>query len=92
MTSLRPKGFVDGSGPKSSDLNAMTIPTLFIVGDEDITMPPHIVQLAQELIPNSRLEIVPGAGHSVYFEKPIIFNNLLMEFLGQKINGDQIPI
>ena len=32
-------------------------------------------------LPGAKLETVPGAGHSVYFEKPAEFNALLDRFL-----------
>ncbi|MCH7739604.1 MAG: alpha/beta hydrolase, partial [Chloroflexi bacterium] len=39
------------------------------------------------LIPNSRLERVPEAGHSVYFERPAAFNRLLKDFLDENYPG-----
>ena len=32
-------------------------------------------------LPGAKLEVVAGAGHSVYFEKPVEFNALLDAFL-----------
>ena len=32
-------------------------------------------------MPASRFVEVPGAGHSVYFEKPDEFNRIVLEFL-----------
>jgi pimeloyl-ACP methyl ester carboxylesterase len=36
--------------------------------------------IAQSLLPASRMVVVPGAGHSVYFEAPDTFNKLAHEF------------
>ena len=59
---------------------------LLIVGEEDpISLVPAMRAL-QKLIPNSRLEIVPGAAHSTYFEQPAAFNKLLGEFFEQVLS------
>ena len=41
------------------------------------------MQEAQKLIPNSRLEIVPGAAHSAHFEQPEAFNRLVGDFFAE---------
>jgi pimeloyl-ACP methyl ester carboxylesterase len=46
---------------------------------EDV-IPPSSVERLAALIPGARLAIVPEAGHSVYFERPAVFNRLLDEF------------
>jgi pimeloyl-ACP methyl ester carboxylesterase len=61
---------------------AITTPVLFIVGEEDIVIPPAVIELSAACIPGARLERVPRAGHSVYFERPAIFNELVERFLG----------
>ncbi len=72
--------FRDPNGPKANDLSNMTTPTLLIVGQEDLIFPPQVMRAAQALIPNSRLEVVPGAAHSTHFEQPQAFNRLVSEF------------
>jgi pimeloyl-ACP methyl ester carboxylesterase len=32
-------------------------------------------------LPGARLEVIPGVGHSTYFEAPEIFNALVLGFL-----------
>ncbi|MGE0387843.1 MAG: alpha/beta fold hydrolase [Gammaproteobacteria bacterium] len=56
-------------------------PALFVVGDEDELMPPALVQAAHRTVPGSQLLVMPGAGHSTYFEKPEIFNRAVLDFL-----------
>ncbi|MCH8109953.1 MAG: alpha/beta fold hydrolase [Chloroflexi bacterium] len=68
-------------GPMAADLGKMKIPTLFIVGDDDELTPPHVIELAAKYIPGARLTRVPEAGHSVYFEKPDVFNFEMNRFL-----------
>jgi 3-oxoadipate enol-lactonase len=60
---------------------ALRVPVLFIAGEESAVVPPAAVTLAQRLVPRSRLALVPGAGHSVYFEQPGIFNQLVDGFI-----------
>ncbi len=55
-------------------------PVFFIGGEEDEVMPVSLMAVAETLIPNARMTVVPGAGHSVYFEQPDVFNQLLLNF------------
>ena len=82
-----PNGFLTGEGPKAPELAAMQVPTLLVAGDHDVLMPPPALQAAQKLIPGSRLEMVPGGGHSVYFEQPGLFNRLVLEFFAGVLSG-----
>lgn len=62
-------------------IRSMAAPVLFIGGEHDEVMPVVLMEVAQGLIPGSRLVAVPGAGHSVYFEQPETFNHIVGEFL-----------
>jgi 3-oxoadipate enol-lactonase len=57
------------------------VPTLFVTSDEDILIWPELSELIQPKIPGSRLVKIPGAGHSVYFERPGVFNREVGDFL-----------
>jgi len=54
---------------------------LFIAGEEDIVIPPEVLDLAAAAIPGARVERVPDTGHSVYFERAATFNAILDRFL-----------
>ena len=58
------------------------IPVLFIVGEQDQLIPPPIIEAMHKSMPGSQLVKVPGAGHSVYWEKPDVYNRLVLDFLG----------
>jgi 3-oxoadipate enol-lactonase len=60
---------------------ALNVPVLFVEGDNDVLIPPEVVQVAQGMIPGARLAMVSDAGHSVYFERPAEFNALVDAFL-----------
>ncbi len=67
--------------PTAADAARLGIPVLFIAGEEDVVIPPRMLSIAGAYFPNTRLELVPAAGHSVYFERPAIFNEIVERFL-----------
>ena len=74
------------SGPstaalKESDLARVTMPVRFIGGEDDVLQPPAVLEMACMLFPNASLVEVPECGHSMYFEKPDVFNFLVHRFL-----------
>ena len=74
-------------GPSADDLATLQAPTLLIVGQEDLIFPPHVIETVHNLIPGSRLEVVPEAAHSTHFEQPNAFNKLVGEFFQQVMSG-----
>lgn len=62
-------------------LRELHIPTLWIVGDEDIVFPAVAAAPLARLMPKAEVARVPDAGHSVYFERPRRFNELMETFL-----------
>ncbi len=66
--------------PDGAALRRLPVPVLFIAGEEDDLFPPALVAVAQRLVPHGRLLVVPQAGHSVYFERPDVFNRAVLEF------------
>ncbi|MFC7555840.1 alpha/beta fold hydrolase [Pseudoroseomonas wenyumeiae] len=65
----------------ASDLAAITIPTLWVTGAEDVVFPSPVAPHFAAAMPRARHVEVEQAGHSPYFERPAIFNALLAEFL-----------
>ena len=61
-------------------LGEMATPVLFIGGEHDEVMPVSLMEIAARMIPGSRMVVAPGAGHSVYFEQPEVFNHVVLEF------------
>jgi pimeloyl-ACP methyl ester carboxylesterase len=64
-----------------SALKRLRIPVLVISGDEDVVFPPPAAIAVAAAIPGAKLESIPNAGHSVYFERPDTFNRLVAAFL-----------
>jgi pimeloyl-ACP methyl ester carboxylesterase len=61
-------------------LAGLTVPTLFITGEEDVVFPPLLAPALAASMPHARVEQVTAAGHSVYFERAGVFNRLVEEF------------
>lgn len=61
-------------------LESLSTPVFFIGGEEDEVMPVSLMAVAQRLIPGARMAVVQGAGHSVYFEEPSRFNEMVLDF------------
>jgi 3-oxoadipate enol-lactonase len=67
-------------GANREALASMRTPVLFIGGDHDEVMPVSLMEVARSLIPGARMEVIPGCGHSAYFEQPDVFNKLVLDF------------
>ena len=70
-------------GPTRDEVAALTVPTLFLVGSEDMLTPPPILKRVHEIVAGSRFVEVPERGHSVYFEDPAVFNETVGAFLAE---------
>ena len=68
---------------KPDVLRGLAMPTLFICGGEDTTYPPFLSDALAQLMPTARVEHVPETEHSVYFQRPEIFNQLANDFLSR---------
>jgi pimeloyl-ACP methyl ester carboxylesterase len=64
-------------------LESITAPTLLLTGDADLYAPPPVTEMFAKRIKGSELIIVPGAGHSAYWEQPETFNRAVLAFIGK---------
>jgi 2-succinyl-6-hydroxy-2,4-cyclohexadiene-1-carboxylate synthase len=75
------RGIGTGSQPSfHHDLPGLRTPVCLIAGEED----DRYSRLSGEMhaaLPASQLRIVPAAGHAVHFERPPIFNEIVLSFL-----------
>lgn len=63
-------------------LETITVPTLIVVGDEDVPTPVSDAKAMHERIAGSQLQVIANAGHLANLERPAAFNHLLTEFVG----------
>ena len=63
-------------------LQEIDVPTLVVVGEEDVITPVKEARAMHQAIRGSRLEIIPEAGHLSNLERPAAFNAALSDFVG----------
>jgi pimeloyl-ACP methyl ester carboxylesterase len=67
--------------PASELLAEISVPTLVVVGAEDVEDFQRIAALVADAIPGARNVVIPGAAHVVALERPEEFNRALLAFL-----------
>lgn len=65
-------------------LDRIRVPTLVIVGDEDVATPPDQASRICEAIQGAQLKTVKQAGHTVSIEQPEVVNGYLRAFLADQ--------
>ena len=61
----------------------VSVPTLILVGDEDVVTPPALSEELQRLVADAILEVIPSSGHLANAEQPERFNAAIDRFLRQ---------
>jgi len=64
-------------------LVSVRVPTLIIVGAEDVITTPADAEGMRQAIPASQVVVIPGAGHMSNLEAPAAFNAAVRAFLSQ---------
>jgi 3-oxoadipate enol-lactonase len=65
------------------ELSKITVPTLVMVGNQDILTPRGDSEELAERIPTAELVVISGAAHGFMIEHGTTFNKILLEFLGR---------
>jgi pimeloyl-ACP methyl ester carboxylesterase len=65
-------------------IETIQIPTLLMTGDADLYAPPPVLELFSRRIKTSTTMILPGVGHSAYWEQPELFNRAVLDFIRQR--------
>lgn len=76
-----------GRPDSRSMLGEISVPTLVVVGADDVITPVADAQLMVDSIPGSELVIIPDAGHVSNIEQPRVFNQALRGFLANRVRG-----
>lgn len=61
-------------------LSSIDVPTLVVVGEDDVLTPPADARRIADGIPGARLVTISDAGHLSNMEQPALFNRALEEF------------
>ncbi|MFJ4879523.1 alpha/beta fold hydrolase [Streptomyces sp. NPDC088745] len=70
-------------------LPGVTVPTLILVGADDVYTPVATAQEIHRLVPHATLTVIDDAGHLPGAEQPVRFNAALLDFL--RTVGDRAP-
>ena len=62
----------------------LKVPTLLMTGDADLWIPPWLLNQIAPRFPGAKIAIVPDAGHSLQWEQPALFNELVLAFIQGK--------
>lgn len=86
MAQVRPKGYRSVSyclynAEVDNKYSTIDVPTLLICGELDTVTPVSESKIIQSKIKGAKLEIISGAGHLCYQEKPEQFNELIRQFI-----------
>lgn len=63
----------------------LTMPILCLVGEQDELIPPEMIRSLVKILPKGKLATIPDCGHSIYFEHPQVFNQLVRDFLREEL-------
>lgn len=66
------------------DLPRITAPTIVVVADDDILIPPYLGATIAAAIPGARLVHMREGGHNCFRQDPAGFNRILEQFLAAK--------
>ncbi|MGH2785401.1 MAG: alpha/beta fold hydrolase [Actinomycetota bacterium] len=66
----------------SPDLAGITVPVLWVHGEEDQLMPIDGARATTEKIPGAKFAAIPAGGHMAPMENPTATNEAILEFLG----------
>jgi len=71
-----------GERPDSvADLKSINVPTLIVIGEEDVLSPVADGELMRQNIAGSQLKVIPKAGHYAPWEQPELVGKVLRQFL-----------
>lgn len=67
----------------ADELSGVEVPTLVVVGNQDILTPRGDSEELAERIPTAELVVISGAAHGLMIEHASTFNRILLDFLGR---------
>jgi pimeloyl-ACP methyl ester carboxylesterase len=79
------RGLLAWNGTRTARLGALRVPTLVLVGKDDILTPPAFSRALARRIRGARLRVLPG-GHAFFVEEAEAFNQAVIRFL-KRVRG-----
>jgi pimeloyl-ACP methyl ester carboxylesterase len=68
--------------PAGERLGEIAVPTLVLIGDQDVSAIQAIAEKLATTIPGARKVVLTNTAHVPNMEQPEVFNRLVLEFLG----------
>jgi 3-oxoadipate enol-lactonase len=65
----------------TQEAGEIKVPTLCVVGDQDGSTPPDLVEEFAGLVSGAKFEIIPGAGHLPSIEQPELLCRIMKKFM-----------
>ena len=75
-------------GTRTTEIGRIAVPTLVVVGDDDVLTPPIQAERVARELPHARLEVLAGAGHGLMIERAETVNALIRDFA----SGAAMPV
>jgi pimeloyl-ACP methyl ester carboxylesterase len=72
---------------RRADLASIHLPTLVMVGEDDVISTVAEAREISGALPDARLEVIPAAGHLAPYENPTAANEVMLGFLNHVGNG-----
>lgn len=70
--------------PVYDELDKIKVPTLIMVGDQDVATVPAKSERMHTKIAGSEMVMIPGGGHTSSVEEPVFINQKIREFLSKR--------
>jgi 3-oxoadipate enol-lactonase len=77
------RAILDADDSMRHTLAGIAVPTLVVVGNQDILTPRGDSEELAELIPTAELVVIAGAAHGLMVEHATTFNRVVLEFLAR---------
>ncbi|QLQ36504.1 alpha/beta fold hydrolase [Micromonospora robiginosa] len=79
--------WIDTATDRTADLAAVTAPCRVIAFTDDVVSPPHLGAEVAAAIPGCDFVEIPDCGHLGHLERPEVFNEAMLDFLGKHAVG-----
>jgi 3-oxoadipate enol-lactonase len=83
------RAILDVDESVAEQLEQVDIPTMVVVGNQDILTPRGDSEEIADRMPNAELVVISGAAHGFMVEHASTFNRVLSEFLGRVTKADR---
>jgi 3-oxoadipate enol-lactonase len=83
------RAILDVDESVAEQLEQVDIPTMVVVGNQDILTPRGDSEEIADRMPNAELVVISGAAHGFMVEHATTFNKVLSEFLGRVTKADR---